>query len=139
MAFDLIFLLRDEAPGALTFVSFTFQGVVNFPGGFRHEEGAAEDQYQVAARYALAHHLEKVRGQPHDPGKREQQQNAHEHGQAKTEHAAAGTLLRRQATGEYGDEDDVVDPEHDLEDRQRDERGPNLRVGEKLHNLPSAG
>ncbi len=43
-------------------------------------------------------------------------------------------LLLRQPPDQNRDEDDVVDAENDLEQRQRDERQPGLRVGQQLHH-----
>ena len=44
-------------------------------------------------------------------------------------------LLRVAARHQDGDEDDVVDAEHDLEHRQGGERGPGIGVGEEFEHV----
>ena len=41
-----------------------------------------------------------------------------------------------QARHQDGDEHDIVDAEHDLERAQRDERGPGMRIGQKIEHAP---
>ena len=48
-------------------------------------------------------------------------------------------LLGRQLAGEDGDEDDVVDAEHDLEDGQRQQCDPCLRIESHSMGIPPAG
>ena len=50
--------------------------------------------------------------------------------------ARARLLRRRQLPGQDRDEDDVVDAEDDLEERQRREGDPDLRVGQPVHRAP---
>ena len=73
-------------------------------------------------------------GQPRQPHDGEQQRDAREHRQREAGDARRLAPLRRQPAHQDGDEDDVVDAEHDLERRQRDERYPRLRIGQQLHH-----
>jgi hypothetical protein len=70
--------------------------------------------------------------QAHDPSDREQQQHPRAHRQAQTDQAAFFPLFLGQAVDEDGDENDVVDAEHDFQQCQRQECAPGLRVGEPV-------
>jgi|GEM_PF-5813635 len=52
--------------------------------------------------------------------------------------AVLGAVLqpRRQPLYQDGEEDDVVDAENDLEQRQRDERQPDVRIGDQRTGTP---
>ncbi len=73
------------------------------------------------------------RGQPGDPRDRQQEQDAHPHREAEADDPGAVALVVRQPLDEDRDEDDVVDAEHDLEHRQRQQGDPRLGVGQQLH------
>jgi hypothetical protein len=77
---------------------------------------------------AAAEHAEERRGEAHDPGQREQQQDAHDHRGHEADAARPGLLTGRQLAGENRDEDHVVHAEHDLEGRERQQGDPCLRV-----------
>ena len=72
-------------------------------------------------------------GQGHHPADAQQQQDAHAHGREDAHAAGAVALILGQLVGEDGDEDDVVDAEHDLERGQRQQRDPDLGVRQQFH------
>ena len=81
----------------------------------------------------MARENEQVAGQLHDPDQGQQQADSHEHGEPEAQQPAAGTLRFGQPAGQYRNENDVVDPEHDLEDRKRQKRHPHFRTGQEFH------
>ncbi len=99
------------------------------------QEQAAEEQDQIAARDIVPDNGEPRRRQPDDPGEREQQHDARDHRAQQAEAACARLLRDGQLPGEDGDEDDVVDAEDDLEERQRPEGNPSLWVSNPVHHL----
>jgi hypothetical protein len=68
----------------------------------------------------------------------EEQRDARQHRQGQAHHARARLLRHRQLGGEDGDEDDVVDAEHQLEQRQGRQGDPYLRIENPLHAPPPA-
>ena len=66
-------------------------------------------------------------------GDRQQQPDAHHERGSQAELAGACSLSGRQLAGHDRDEDDVVDPENDLEGGQRQQRDPRFGAGEKFH------
>ena len=91
------------------------QLVVDLPRALGHQEEAARDQDEVAPRDLVPHQDEERRGEPHDPGEAQQQQDAREHRQREPDGAGLRLLVLRQLPREDGDEDDVVDAEDELE------------------------
>ena len=75
--------------------------VVDLVRALPHQEEAAEDQDQVAPGDLSADHGEQRLGEPDDPGQREQQQHARDHG-AEQADAAGPRLLRRAAASPTG-------------------------------------
>src|SRR5690606_5767377 len=114
--------LQDDAGeaglgGAAPRVAFllALDAVPDFQRALEQQEQAAEEQDQVAARDALAHHREQVGGQAHHPGDRQQQQDARAHGQGQADKARPGLLVLGQARNQDGNEDDVVDAQDDFQ------------------------
>ena len=106
----------------------TFERLVDLHRALGDQEQATEEQDQVASGYLLPEQHEQRFGQAHDPGQRQQQQDARAHRQQQSETPRIVTLLHRQAVGQDRDKDDVVDPQHDLERRQGNEGDPDLGV-----------
>jgi hypothetical protein len=73
-------------------------------------------------------------GQPHQIGQAEQQQDAEDKRERKADLARAARIARRAARHQHRNEHDVVDAEHDLERRQRDQRGPGIRIGQEVEH-----
>ena len=86
------------------------------------------DQDQVAARDLVPPEREQRRGQPDDPGEREEQEDAGAHRQQQSEAPRGRLLRRRQLPGQDGNEDDVVDAEDDLEEGERREGDQDFRT-----------
>ena len=112
---------------------FALHEAVDLPRCLPDEEGAAREQDDVAAGDLLAQHGEHGRREAHQPGEREQQADAHEHGEPEADAPRELAPLRRQAIDQDRDEDDVVDAEHELERSQREESDPRLRIGQEFH------
>ena len=72
-------------------------------------------------------------GEPHDPGEREEQQDAHAHRAAEPERAPALLLFFRQLADEDRDEDDVVYAENDFEKRQGEKRDQPVGCEKGIH------
>jgi hypothetical protein len=111
--------------------------VVNFLGRFPHQEQPAGDEDQIAPRElrlerrlpvragrALPAEIEHRRRQSDQPGNARQQYQPHAQRQPDADSPRATPPLRRQLVGQYRDEDQVVDAEHDFHDDQRHQRRP---------------
>jgi hypothetical protein len=109
---------------------------VNLEGCLAEQEQSAADEDDVAPADLHSRDLEQRRSQADDPADREQQEDPHDHGGAQADDSRAVLLFGRQLPGEDADEDDVVDPEHDLQDRERQEGDPDLGSGKGFeHDL----
>ena len=102
-------------------------------GRLPDEEQAAGEQDQVAPRDLVADDGEHRRRQADHPGEHEQQRDAHEHGERETQAPRELAARRRQAVHQDGDEDDVVDAQHQLERGERGKGDPGLRVEQQFH------
>ena len=78
--------------------------------------------------------VNKRRGQAHQPRQDQQQSDPHEHREKEADPPREFAPRGRQPVDEDRDEDDVVDPEHQFERRQRDERDPGFRTDEKVEH-----
>jgi hypothetical protein len=107
--------------------------------GLPEQEQAAADEDQVSPRELDAGDREHRRGQADDPRDGQQQQDAHAHREPQADVAGAVALARRQLADEDRDEDDVVDAEHDLEHRQRQQGDPGLGVRQQVHAVQGTG
>ena len=67
------------------------------------------------------------------PGEAAEQQDAGEERQAQTNLARLGLLIRRQFSGQDGNEDDVVDAQDYFEHRERQQTDPDFGVGKPVH------
>jgi hypothetical protein len=111
------------------------QLVMDLHGGLADQEEASEQQDEIAPRDVVPQHREERPRELHDPGDAEQQQDARDERPRQPQRAGLGLLLGRQLTGENGDENDVVDAEHDLEHRQREQGNPRLRIGNPIEHV----
>jgi hypothetical protein len=98
------------------------------------QERAARDQHDVAPGDVEAGEGEHRLGEADDPGEREEQGHAPEQRQREPDLARHALLVLGQAPRDDREEDQVVDAEHDLERRQRQEARPHLVVGQKLQH-----
>jgi hypothetical protein len=110
-----------------------FERLVDLGRALPQEEEPAADEDQVTNGDGPAEDDRKRLRQPEDPGDRQQQQDADPHREPETDPAPSCLLLRRQPSRDDREEDDVVDAEHDLQDRQRRQRDPRLGVGQEFH------
>src|SRR5687767_2948978 len=114
---------------------FPFELVVDLVRALSEEEQTTEDQDQVAAGDLLAEDGKPRLCQADDPRERKEQQDAGDHGAEEPQAPRAWLLFLRQFPRENRDEDDVVDAKDDLEERQRQERNPDLRISQPVHNV----
>ena len=103
---------------------------------FQIRNKPAEQQHQIAAGNSTVQdgQREQRLRQPHDPREAHQEQDSRDERERETELARLRLLFLRQLAGENRDEDDVVDAEHDLERREREEGNPDLRIAKPFHN-----
>ena len=73
--------------------------------------------------------------QGHDPADQHQQRDAHDERQDQADAPRSLLLVGRQPVREDGDEDEVVDAEHDLERHQRHEGEPRCGIAQKGHDF----
>ena len=106
---------------------------VHLVGGLVDEERTAGDQDQVLPRQGKAHDFERRLGEADDPGDHQQQRDTEYQCERQAQAASTVGLLLGQARNQDRDEDDVVDAEDGLEQRERGERDPGLWVGEPVH------
>ncbi len=100
------------------------KGGVDLQHALADEEQAPQQQDEIAARDGLAQHGKERSRETHDPGQREQQQDAGTHGEGQTQNAGALALRLGQTADQNGDKDDVIDAQHDFEQGQGGERYP---------------
>ncbi|MNP30402.1 hypothetical protein D3C76_1234710 [compost metagenome] len=107
--------------------------MVDLLGAFPQQEQATEEQDQVAPGDAMAEDLEQVGSQAHDPGDRQQQEDARDHGQGQAEDPGTWLHVLGHAADQDRDHDDVVDPEHDLKRGEGEKGNPDFRAGQPFH------
>ena len=107
--------------------------VMNFMGSLGQEEQPTDDQDQVASGDLVAEDGEQGCCELDDPGKEEQEDDAHDHRQSQTDHAALLSLILGESARENRDEDDVVDPQDDFQRGQGHQRDPGLRFSDPFH------
>ena len=91
------------------------------------------------ARELVLADREHRRREPDDPRDRQQQQDPHAHREPEADRPRPVPLRGGQALDEDRDEDDVVDPQHDLEEREGEQGDPGLGVGEQFHDAEGIG
>ena len=134
-------IARKTAPGGrLLLVAPPLHLPVDLAGGLHQQEEPAAGQDQVADRHGLAEGLEQRLVQREDPGQAEEEGDAGHHRQPEPQLPGEVPSVLAHAIGQDRDHHDVVDPEHDLQDREGDEGGPGLRAGDPFHgDLPGRG
>ncbi len=105
---------RRLDPGALVPL-LALELIVDLVGALAEQEEAAEDQDQVAPGDLLPENREQRRGEPDDPAQGQEQQYACYQRDPEPQPPRKCLPVRGQLIRKDGNEDDVVDPEHDLE------------------------
>ena len=113
--------------------------VMDLPRRLPHQEQPARDEDQVPPGERLAEQAEQRLRQPDYAGDRRKQHEPQDQGEPDTEPAAERALFLRQAIGQDGDEDQIVDAEHDLHRDQRYESRPGSRIGGELQQCIHLG
>jgi hypothetical protein len=122
-----------DALGRVSVLGFEF--LVHFLHALPDQEETAQQQHQVAPGNLLVHdrHREQRCRQSHDPRQAHQEQDARHERECESQLARLGLLLRRQLVRQDRDENHVINPENNLQGREREQRDPDLRVGEPFH------
>jgi hypothetical protein len=87
---------------------------------FHQQKRASTQEYEVATGHRLRRHVEQRCHQVRNPHQGKQKANACEHRERQPADARLVLQLRWQALHQDGDKDEIVDAEHDLEQRQRE-------------------
>ena len=107
---------------------------VDFVRRLRDQEHAAADQDDVAPGNPDAEDREQRIGQLHQPGQAEQHRDAKDEGEREADLPRPKRLIGRAARHQDGNEDDVVDAQHDLEHGQSGQRRPGLGICEQFEH-----
>ena len=131
--------LANDAAALARPVLAALELVVNLVGRLGEQEQAAADQDQVAAGDVPPEDVNSGSVSRAIQVIENSSASAHHHRGDQADAARALLLLLRQLGRQDRDEDDVVDPENDLQERQRDERDGQFGHGERLvfHNCGS--
>src|SRR5262249_31368986 len=97
---------------------------------------AAGEQHQVAPGETATGDPQPRPREVRDPYDREQQRDARQHRERKPGSTGGRAPRCWQPLDQDGDEDDVVDAENDLEQRQREERQPEVWTGDQSTASP---
>ena len=129
--------LDDDLPEARArgrrgvFGHAAFQALVQLHGPLEQQKDAAAHEDEISPREGFAEDRDQGLGQTDDPGDGGNQHQARDERQTKTgEEGPAALFLRMQARGEDGDENEVVDAQHDLEHDQGAQPGPGRGIGD---------
>jgi hypothetical protein len=101
-----------SAPSSLSWISHV---------AFAIRKRPPSEQDQVAARDRLPEDVEPGLDEAHHPRDREEEADPHQHREREAEAPRARALLLRELPGQDREEDQVVDPEDDLEEGQGQE------------------
>jgi hypothetical protein len=81
----------------------------------------------------MAEKREKGMGQSHEPGKREEETDAGDHGQRQTDDPGFVLAVPWKFSAQDGDKNDIIDPENNFEPRERRKGDPRLRFRDPGH------
>jgi len=112
---------------------FSLQTLVNFGRCLRKQEQAATDQDKIAPGERASKDEKKRRRQPNNPDNGKQKQNAHPHCRQESRPPSPALLSQRKLARKNRNENDIVDPEHDLKGRQRDQRDQTGKSEQSIH------
>ena len=131
-------LANEAAASGRPALVLALQLVVNFVGRLGEQEQAAAEQNQVAPGDVLTEQRDREQrlGQPRNPENRPEQPDAHHHRGDRADPAGALLLLLRELARQNRDEDDVVDPENNLEKGQGNERNEPVPAWSTASSLP---
>ena len=107
-----------------------FDRGVHFVRGLVDQERATGDQDEIFPGEIEAEGGNGRLGEADDPADDQQQQNAEDQGQRQAELAGPIRLLLGEAGDQHRDEHDIVDPQHDLHDRQGTKSDPGVWIGQ---------
>jgi hypothetical protein len=111
-----------------------FQLLVDLLRCLVHQEGAAAEENQVTSGEGMIEHPEELRRQRGKPVHGEEESQAGDAGDGEAEKPRAVLFFLREFPGEDGDEDDVVDAEHDLHQSQCCKTRPGRGIAENFEH-----
>ena len=88
------------------------------------QEYATAHENQIARRNWTPKERKQRLGRTNDPRQKQQERNAHEHGEKQAKFPGALASGRRQAIDKNGNKDDVIDAKHQLKRGQCKKRDP---------------
>src|SRR5690606_34468932 len=112
-------------------------GAVDLRSRLGEQEQPAGQQDDVAPGDREVEDLEQRRGQLGEPHETRQQHEAADQREAEAEALGEQAAVLRDALGDDRQEDDVVDPEHDLEKGEGQQAGPDGGIGNPLEHRPA--
>ena len=118
---------------ALLFMT-ALDALVDFVRALHQQEKPAGEQDQVPPRERLAEEREHRRRETDQNGEDRQERDAKHKRQSQADLAGAFGACRVETADQHRDEDHVVDAEHDLHDRQREQACPCGRILKKLEH-----
>ncbi|KPY95609.1 Uncharacterized protein ALO94_05560 [Pseudomonas syringae pv. spinaceae] len=116
-----------------TLGDMAFQPLVQFHGGLEQQEHTTEQHDQVTSGKGLVENLEQRLGQRDHPGDARQQAEAHDQCQRQANDPCFITLLRGQLVRQDGDENQVVDTQHQLQHDEGQQAKPCRGVSDPFH------
>ena len=106
---------------------------MNFLSSLHHQEKSATDQDEVAPGKILSAGADDGVGEAGNPADRRQQGKAQSKCQTKPHRPCPLRFSLRQGMRQDRQDDNIVDPEYDLQSRQSDQAGPGGRIEEEFH------
>jgi len=106
-------------------------------GGLEQQEQATPHQDQVPTGEGVIPQVQNGGGQGDQPGHHAQEPQAHQQGQRQADDTGLVPLGGGQLFHQDGDEDQVVDPEHDFQDDQGKQTDPDVGIQQQFHVVTS--
>ena len=126
-----IWMMTCQKPERVGAEEYSAMPLVQLHGPLEQQKDAAAHEDEISPREGFAEDRDQGLGQTDDPGDGGKQHQARDERQTKTgEEGPAALFLRMQARGEDGDENEVVDAQHDLEHDQGAQPGPGRGIGD---------
>ena len=98
-----------------------FDDFIDLAGGFLDQEKATQKEHRIPTIDAIPHDVDEGLPQPNDPRDRKQHHDSENQRQSYTERARLGSNILRQFVRQNADKNDVVNPQDNLQKRERQE------------------
>ena len=127
----LTLVMSSDALALLLLLAF--HRLVDLRRALGQQEQAAGQHDHVPPGDRVFEHREHRLGQAREPDGARQQQHPHAQGQQQADALGHGPLVLRQTAGGHCQEDQIVDPQHDFQRRQRQQSGPDFAAQQDIH------